>query len=472
MTRLRSLTAAVGVRIFRRRRRSGQALRISGAGGYLETPWPAAAPRAPADGPPFVSSVDPGGRFFLDQYGAPILLRGDSPWSMMTKLSPDQAEFWFATRERQGFNAAIVSLLGSLGNGGPSEDGRTYDGLAPFVDGDVLRWNEPYWRRATSYVRMAADHGITLLLYPVDGWTIGRSFMPWSIDQCRQYGRRVAERFADLPNLMWMTGGDYVAATDEPARGSDVDRCWDAMMRGVRETGDGRPFSIQLGPDKSVSSDNPFWSRRVDWNFVYSYFPTYRAVLDAYGRTPRRPAVMGEANYEGENNQPESLPTTDQTLRRQVVWSLTCGAAGEFMGSDDWEFHAGWESRLSTPAVAQVVRLRELFTSLRWEELVPDVAGELVTAGRGAPLTTDTPMDVLDDDHATAARTPDGSQAVVYVPTARTVAVDTGVLLPGTRAVWVDPASGARKPAPMSGTMTTPGPNDAGDWDWILLLTG
>ncbi|WP_051683743.1 DUF4038 domain-containing protein [Blastococcus sp. URHD0036] len=419
-----------------------------------------------------MSSVDSGGRFFRDQYGAPIRLRGDSPWSMMTKLSPDQAELWFTTREQQGVNAAIVSLLGCLGNGGPREDGRTYDGLAPFVGGDVLRWNEPYWRRVTSYVRMAADHGITVLLYPVDGWTIGRSFVPRSIDQCRQYGRRVAERFADLPNVMWMTGGDYVPATDEPGRGSDVDRCWDAMMRGVRETGDGRPFSIQLAADKSVSSDNPFWSRRVDWNFVYTYFPTYTAVLDAYGRTPRRPAVMGEANYEGENNQPESQPTTDETLRRQVMWSLTCVAAGEFMGSDDWEFHPGWESRLSTRAVTQVARLRELFESLRWWELVPDTAGEFVTAGRGDPLTTDTPMDVLDDDHVTVARTPDGSQAVVYVPTARTIAVDTGVLLPDVRAVWVDPTSGVQTPAPMSATVTTPGPNDAGDGDWILLLSG
>jgi hypothetical protein len=47
---------------------------------------------------------------------------------------------------------------------------------------------------------------------------------------------------------------------------------------------------------------------------------------------------MGEANYEGENNQPETLPTTDQTLRRQVLWALTSGAAGELVGSHDWAF--------------------------------------------------------------------------------------------------------------------------------------
>jgi hypothetical protein len=86
--------------------------------------------------------------------------------------------------------------------------------------------------------------------------------------------------------------------------GSDVDHCIDAMMRGIRKTGDGRPFSMQLGAEKSLSTDNPYWASRVDWNFVYTYYPTWKAVLDAYRRRPPVPAVLGEANYEGENNQP------------------------------------------------------------------------------------------------------------------------------------------------------------------------
>jgi hypothetical protein len=237
-----------------------------------------------------------------------------------------------------GFNAAIVSLVGSVGNGGPSDDGSSFDGLRPFIDGSILNWQEPYWQRVTAYLRMAADYGITMMLYPIDGWTIGRSFIPKSIEQCHSYGRKVAERFRDLPNIIWMSGGDYIPATKDSARGSDVDHGIDAMMRGIREAGDGRPFSIQPAGEKSISNDNAYWASRVDWNFVYTYYPTYRAVLEAYGRQPRIPAIMGEANYEGENNQPETLPTTDQTLRRQVLWALTSGAAGELAGSHDWAF--------------------------------------------------------------------------------------------------------------------------------------
>jgi hypothetical protein len=463
---------ATGLWALRRNEREGQAMRIPDDPSGATTPLPTRAPRDTGpEGPPFATSVSRDGRYFLDQRGKPLLLHGDSPWALMTKLSPEQARLWFADRQQQGFNAAIVSLIGATANGGPSDDGATFDGLLPFEDGDILRWREPYWERVTSYLQMAAERGITVMLYPIDGWTIGHSFVPTSIEQCHRFGGMVARRFRDLPNIVWMSGGDYEPDTDDLARGSDVDHCIDAMLRGIRETGDDRPFSIQLGARKSVSTDNPYWARRVDWNFVYTYYPTYKAVLDARRRTPAIPAVMGEANYEGENNQEETPPTTDETLRRQVLWSLTSGAAGEFMGSDDWEFHDGWEERLSTPALTQITRLRALFSELEWWRLVPDTNSELVTGGRGTELTGDEPMDVLENDYATAARTPDGRLAVVYLPTERTITVDLSAMASGTRAAWVDPASGARRPVPTAATFTPPGPNAAGDGDWLLLLT-
>jgi hypothetical protein len=463
-----------GAWLLQRRVQQGQAMRIPDDGPTSPTaPWPRPAPgrQARPEGPPFVTSVSHDGRWFRDQYGRPILVKGDSPWALMTRLSPRQARLWFADRRRQGFNAAIVSLIGATMNGAPSDDGATLDGLLPFVDGDVLRWQEPYWARVTAYLHMAADNGITVMLYPIDGWTIGHSFVPTSIGQCHSYGAMVARRFRDLPNIVWMSGGDYVSTAEDPARGSDVDHCIDAMMRGIRGTGDRRPFSMQLGAEKSMSTDNPYWAARVDWNFVYTYYPTWKAMLDAHRRRPAIPAVLGEANYEGENNQPESPPTTDETLRRQVLWSLTSGAAGEFVGSDDWEFHDGWERRLSTRGLTQVTMLRDLFSRMPWWRLVPDTGSRLVTAGRGTELTTDDPMDVLENDYASAARTPDGRLAVVYLPTARTISVDRSAMAAGARAVWVDPTSGARRPVPMSATFTTPGRNGGGEEDWLLVLS-
>jgi Protein of unknown function (DUF4038)/Putative collagen-binding domain of a collagenase len=449
----------------------GQRMKIPGtaSGSPLSRPAHPANTARP-EGLPFVTSVSPDHRYFLDQYGAPILVKGDAPWTLMTRLSPQQAQLWFSDRRRQGFNAAIVSLIGAVTNGAPSDDGATFDGLLPFVNGDVLQWQEPYWERVTAYLRLAADHGITVMLYPIDGWTIGRSFVPKSLEQCSRYGTKVAQRFRDLPNIVWMSGGDYASAGEDPARGSDVDHCIAAMMSAIRETGDNRPFSMQF-ESQSFSTQNPYWAQRVDWNFVYTYHPTYQLVLDAYRTQPAIPAVLGEANYEGENNHPGTPDTTNETLRRQVLWALTSGAAGDFFGSHDWEFNDGWEERLSTRAVTQIASLRTLFSTLAWWRLVPDVDGELVTAGRGTELTTDENKAVLQNDFVTAARTPDGRLAVIYVPTQQTIAVNTSAMADGTRAVWIDPASGDRRPAPMSNSFTTPGTNADGDEDWLLILT-
>jgi hypothetical protein len=183
-----------------------------------------------------------------------------------------------------------------------------------------------------------------------------------------------------------------------------------------------------------------------------------------------KPALFAEGNYERENNQEDTPDTTDETLRRQVLWSLTSGAAGAFSGSSDWKFDDGWEGRLDTPSVAQITRLHQLFAGLPWWRLVPDTGNRLVTAGRGTPVTTDRPMDVLDSDYVTAARTPDGRYAVVYVPAGQTVTIDRSVLAAGVRTEWVDPASGAAADAGNGAQLTPPGENSQGDRDWLLLM--
>jgi hypothetical protein len=453
------------------RQRSGQGLSIPGD---PTPPTPAAASSAPIEPSQgshrFVTAVSGNGRHFVDQHGDPILIKGDSPWSLMTDLSPKQAQLWFDNREQHGFNAAIVSLIGSVANGGPHDDGRTFDGLEPFVDGDVTSWSPAYWSRAHRYVSIAASHGITVLLYPIDGWTIGHSFVPRSQQQCADYGAMVARHFADLENIVWMSGGDYFPRTGNEATGSDVDRCIDAMVSGIRGAGDRRPFSIQLGYPTSISTDNPFWATRVDFNFVYTYYPTYRGTLDAFAVRPALPAVMGEANYEGENNDADTADTTNETLRRQTLWALTSGACGDFRGSDDWEFQSGWESRLDTAAVRQQDRLRRLFETIPWWELEPDSTQPIITAGRGELLREQQEMDVLDNDYATAARTPDGTLGVVYLPTARSFSVDLSVFAPSVSARWVDPASGESSPVQLTDRMSTPGRNSDGNSDWLLII--
>ncbi|MGI8459455.1 MAG: DUF4038 domain-containing protein [Propionibacteriaceae bacterium] len=445
---------------------------IPDAGAPLPGSWPTPTPvtsTPPAGQPAYVSAVSADRRSFVDQYGRPLLIRGDSPWSLLVDTSRAQAETYFATRAKQGFNAAIVSLLGATGNGAPSDDGATYDGLRPFVGTDATRFNEAYWARVRSYLKVAARNGVTVFLYASDAWVVGRSFRPANVAACSTYGEQVAAHLAGLPNLVWMAGGDYVPRPADVAGGSAVDHCIDAMMRGIRSTGDNHLFSVQLGFDGAfLTTDYPFWASRTDWNFVYTYFPTYSAVRAAYMRTPTMPALLGEANYERENNQPDTPTTTTETLRRQTLWALTSGAAGDFFGTADWSLPDGWETRLDSPGALQVNADRDVVAGLPWWRLRPDTTGRFLLAGAGTAVDRSARLDVLASDLATATVADDGTAALVYVPTSRTITVDPTVLAVGTTVTWVDPSDASTRPAALTTSYLTPGRNHDGGEDWLL----
>jgi hypothetical protein len=417
--------------------------------------------------PPFVTDIAPNGRYFIDQYGTPLLVRGDSPWAMLFDLSPDEVDRYLAARARLGINAVLVSLIGARGNGGRSDTGATYDGLRPFLRGDVNLLSVPYWARVHDYLAKAAASGITVFLYGIDSWSLGRAFTPGNLEQCTTFGTLVHAQLSDLPNVVWLAGGDYDAGGDPT--GSDPDRCINQMMRGLRQAGDNRLFSIQLNGQTSRSA--AYWNARVDWCFAYTYEPSFRQILDAYAMHPVRPVLLGEANYEGENNMPDSPPTTNQTLRRQVLWSLTSGAAGDFYGSADWHFLPGWEDRLDRRGLAEVSTLRNLVGRLRWWELRPDTQSQFLLAGRGAMVEPGAMIDVLDSAYATAAVSADNTTAAVYVPTPRTITVDVDRLTSDTRSFWIDPTNGASISVPLSRTYSSPGLNRDGDGDWLLLFS-
>ena len=107
-------------------------------------------------------------------------------------------------------------------------------------------------------------------------------------------------------------------------------------------------------------------------------------------------------------------------------------------------------------------------TSRPWYALVPDQAHTVVTGGFGTFGT---------DDYVTAARTPDGTLAMAYVPSSRTITVDLSTLSGPVTARWYDPScrdvhEHPGSPFANTGSLqfTTPGANADGDDDWVLVL--
>jgi hypothetical protein len=442
-----------------------------------------AAETAPVAWPLKVSAS---GRYLTDRDGVPFLMVGDSPQALIGNVSLPDARMYLRNRAGYGINALWIDLLCNDTIACDAR-GRTWDGIAPFTtQGDLSTPDPAYFQRAEDMIRLAADNGMVVFLDPIEtaGWL--PVLRANGIARAREYGAFVGRRFAALGNIIWLHGNDFqswrVAADDAVVR---------AVAEGIREVDRAHLQTVELNYVSSASLDDPAWAPLVDLDAVYTYLSTYAALLGEYRRPWARPGApegarpgpmpifMVEANYEFEHN-PGTEGGSLSNLRRQEYWTMLSGATGQFYGSGvTWPFRPGWRAGLDTPGVRQLSRMKQLFAPRRWYDLVPDYDHTTLIAGHGVPVRTRV---LSGDSYVTAARTPDGSLFIAYLPTAHPVTVDMTRLADKVTARWYDPTRGTFQPAvpevgPESGAdtvprdFTPPGPNGAGDGDWVLILS-
>jgi hypothetical protein len=403
----------------------------------------------------------------------PFLLVGDSPQALIANLSEADAAAYFADRQAHGFNAAWINLLCTTYTACRA-DGTTFDGIAPFTarlgagSYNLADPNPAYFARADDMLRLAAQHGIVVFLDPIEtgGWLQTLRDNGQAADFA--YGQYVGSRYKAVPNVAWLMGNDFQSW----GTASD-DALVAAVADGIRAAGDTHPVTAELSFFESDTWQDSTWQSRASLDGVYTYSPTYARMLVAYNRN-QGPAFLIESNYEGENNTGKD-PSAPAILRRQEYWTLLSGATGQLYGNRyTWQFIAGWQSNLDSPGVVQLGYSTALFAPRRWYDLVPDQGHRVVTAGYG---TYSDSGSLGGNDYLTAARTPDGSLVIAYLPTPRTITVDMTRLAGPATARWYDPTSGAYSaiagsPFANSGSQqfTPPGNNSGGDGDWVLVL--
>jgi chitodextrinase len=413
--------------------------------------------------------VGPTGRYLVDQNNVPFMIVGDSPQSLIVNLSETEADAYFADRQSNGFNSAWINLLCDTYTGGRS-NGSTYDGIAPFTTpGDLSTPNPAYFQRVDDMINLAAKHNITVFLDPIEtgGWLAMLESNGATKDY--NYGLYLGTRYKNFPNIVWLNGNDFQTWTN-PTDDADVT----AVADGIKAEDPNHIQTVELNYGVSSSLDDPRWAPIVSLNAAYTYYPTYAEVLHAYNQSASVPAFMVEANYEFENNTGLDYGSP-ATLRLQEYWTMLSGATGQLYGNHyTWTFLAGWQSYLDTPGVAQLQCMTALFAPRPWYNLVPDQSHTVVTGGYGTFSSTGS---LGSNNYLTAARTPDGSLVMAYMPTIRTITVDMSNLSGAATAQWYDPSNGtfraiAGSPFPNTGTQqfTPPGNNNAGAGDWVLVL--
>lgn len=439
---------------------------LGAGGGYAAQASAASETSEPSRARPiYPLHIESGTRYLTDAGGRAFLLNGDTAWSLIAELTREEVDLYLADRRQRGFNAVLIKLLERRFATDAPRNGYNVE---PFTSpGDYSMPNERYFAHVDYVIRKAAENGILVLLAPSylgfqggnQGWY--REMVANGPAKLHDYGRYLGKRYRNFSNILWVHGGDFNPPDRTPVR---------EIALGIREF-DTRSLHTVHGARETAALQ--YWSGE-SWltvNNIYIGKPAYLTAFREYGRS-RMPFFLIEGRYENE----AGSEGTEHRVRAQAYHALLSGAMGHVFGNNPvWHFSGPglyptpltWQQALNSRGAQSMTHLHELFVSRSWWTLQPDMANTFLTGDLGSG-----------QDRAVAARAGDGSFALAYLPTVRTVHANLGQLAgPRVSARWYDPADGTysvAKGSPFTASgpqsLRPPGPNSSGFGDWVLVL--
>jgi Protein of unknown function (DUF4038)/Putative collagen-binding domain of a collagenase len=449
--------------------------------------------------PPERLKVTENHRYLQYENGKPFFYLGDTAWELFHRLNREEATRYLTNRSQKGFTVIQATVLSAF-------DGlkipNAYGDL-PFVGGDPARPNEAYFRHVDFVVNKAAELGLYVGMLPTwgDYWASGKPF--FDATTARQYGRFLGARYKDKP-IIWILGGDRSITNDEERA------VIDALAAGLTD-GDGgthlKTFHPRGPGDSALQLNDAPW---LDFNMYQSSHSARDHDNGLYAEhdytlKPQKPTLDGENRY-------EMLPVAfhfrgmngmarfdDYDVRQSAYWSLLAGACGHTYGDnslwqmykpvpgkesrtspvgdqalaqrfgDPWMGGEGsalganipWHEAMDHPGAFQMALVRRLFESLPFTRLVPDQTIILngPTSG-GAKIR--------------AARSSDGSFAMVYSPRGESFTLDKSIIkAERLKEIWYDPRYGVSYEFHQTdrwGIQTYTPPTSGRGNDWLLLL--
>jgi len=419
-------------------------------------------------------------RYLVDQNNVPFLLMGDAAHSLISGVSATDMVTYMTTRAGQGFNAIQVFAPCDTYETGCPSSLVSFTGVSPFTSGsdqsnyDLSTPNPAYWSIVDNLLSTAAANNLVVFLNPMETGGLLPLLETNGTTKVFNYGVFLGNRYKNTPNLVWDFGNDFQNWNSNPTDNNLVEQ----LMAGIASVDPNHLMDIELDYYTSYSNqDTAKLAPVLSFDAAYTYLETYDYVLLAYGSSPTLPVFMIEANYEGENNNGFFSGTTGPfILREQAWWTMTSGATGQFYGSSYTNhFNSGWQTNMNTPGALEMKYIRQLLTTLPWQNLVPDQTHQIVTSGFGTYNAGNGNLPTA--NYATTAWVTDGSLAVVYDPAGNALTVNLAKFSGPVTARWYDPSNGtytaiAGSPFANSGShvFSTPGANHDANPDWVLVL--
>lgn len=337
------------------------------------------------------------GRYLKHENGTPFFWLGETGWLLPQRLNRDEAAYYLETCRRAGYNVVQVQTMNqvpSINNYGHSSlpDGFNFKNINQ-------KGVYGYWDHMDYIIRTAEKKGIYIGMVCIWGTPVDEGRM--SVKEAQAYGKFLAERYKDSPNIIWFIGGDI--------RGDVKTEVWEALACSIREVDPhhlmtfhprGRTTSAAWFNDADWLDFNMFQSghRRYGQRKGDGDYPieenteedNWRFVERSMAVKPMKPVIDGEPIYE---DIPQGLHDPDETrwhdgdVRRYAYWSVFAGAFGHTYGHNDimqfitpgviGSFGADgsrktWVDALKDPGYNQMKYLKKLMLSLPYFERIPD----------------------------------------------------------------------------------------------------
>jgi len=424
--------------------------------------------------------VSDNARFLVTEANEPFFWLGDTAWELFHRLTRQEARDYLQHRQQKRFTVIQAVVLAEF-------DGLTLPnqyGHLPLIENDPARPNEAYFEYVDELVQMAAEHELYVGLLPTWGdkvyqaWGVGP--VVFTPDKARQYGEFLGERYRRQSNIIWILGGDRAAVSDE----QDYRPIWRALAAGIDAGAGFRALKTYHPMGRHSSSA---WLHDEDWldvNMLQSGHgsgrdtPTWDMIAQDYARTPAKPTLDGEPNYEDHpvnpwrKWEPANGYYRDDDVRKQLYRSVFAGGCGVTYGHHSvWQFYSPrvdkinhadrtWIEALDRPGASQAQFLRRLMEARPYLTRIPDQSLLLSDAGERG-------------DHVQATRDDGGRYAFVYIPNAsQTVERDLRRLRGNTlRSWWYNPRDGSSSEiGELARTALRAFTSPAEGPDWVLIL--
>lgn len=374
--------------------------------------------------------VSENGRYLQHENGTPFFWMGETGWLLPERLDREEAKYYLAKCREAGYNVVQVQTV----NGVPAIN---FYGQYSFPDGFNFKDIDKkgvygYWDHMDYIIKTAEQNGIYIGMVCIWGGLVKAGLM--NEEEAEAYGKFLAERYKDSPNIIWFIGGDV--------RGDVKPEVWNKLARTIKSIDKNHLMTYHpFGRTSSI-----YWFHNADWldfNMFQSGHRRYdqtrgdgdntaeaavaednwRYVEAALAKVPAKPVIDGEPSYE---EIPQGLHDPSQPfwkapdVRRYAYWSVFAGSFGHTYGHNSimqmlkvannggYGATKTWYDSLKDPGFNQMQHLKNLMLSFPFFERVPDqsvISGEngyrydraIATRGNDYLLVytyTNCPMDI------------------------------------------------------------------------------